>query len=158
MMLCAQQDTMPGGSGRATSIPDVWDMVVLGRQGQPPLRFKGRRIAHLRRVVTPQITLFIDVWARRKGDFVIAYTHISGTDLGLDAHVMADVNDVADHLEMLCRHPLGPAQCGHVADTLLGMLRALALQKYFSILVGDFLSLFDTYCAPNECRSVAKGR
>ncbi|MEL6838804.1 MAG: hypothetical protein AAFP85_05895 [Pseudomonadota bacterium] len=147
MKLDNQKVSTTCSSTRKTKAPDLWEIVVQRRVGQPPLRFKGQRIAHLRRVVTSNVTIFIDVWARRKGDYVVVHSDLADGSLRQDARIVSDIADVAEHLEGLCHRPALRQQHSDLVDLFPNVLRAVAFRQHFAILVGDFLASLDTYCA-----------
>lgn len=153
-----QQDPAQTGSNRVLPAPDLWDMVVLGRHGQPPLRFKGQRLAHLRRAMTCGAVVFIDIWARKKGDFVLAYSDFCGSRLKPDARVIGSVSEAADYLEMLCLTPPKTKLQADLPMTLSGLLQRLGHQQQFSLLIGDFLAELETYSAHHSAHPTASER
>ena len=135
-----------GSSSLALPHNELWDMVVLGRYKQPPLRFKGQRIAHLRRAFEPDVDLFIDVWARRKGGDVVSYNGFAVSSLQAYADVVACVEDVGIHLETVCARKLDTLQVADIGKIVSVALRYHAFHQEFAVLVGDFLAMFDSYC------------
>ncbi len=127
----------------ATAVSDPWAIAVVARQGQPPLRFRGRRCAQSDHQVSSRCKLSITLWARRKGDVVLAYTEVSTGSPQPQAMVFQEQLQAVEYLEALCAEvPGGTCQTG-VPIGIPQMFQALALQQYFTVLVGDFLASLD---------------
>ena len=73
----------------------------------------------------PDVDLFIDVWARRKGGYVVSYNGFAVSSLQAYADVVACVEDVGIHLETVCARKLDTLQ---VAD--LGKIVSVALRYH----------------------------
>jgi len=129
----------------AIGVSDTWDIVLLSRCNRPPLRFRGRRIAHLRRRITSDEPIFVDVWARKKGDYVVAFSNLKDGWIRSDAHVVAGIADVATYLENHCQETSKPSLAADIASALACLLSDMAMQQQFAILVGDFLDDFEVF-------------
>lgn len=140
MMSIAPTDPDPPSTNCGMQGVDQWEMAVIGRPGQPPLRFRGRRVAHLERVVTHDLAVFVELWARKKGDVVIVYSDVLDSSARSRAVVLSDVTDVANHLEAVCLSGAVPGQNTAFPGLLADVVRARAHQQQFAILVGDFLA------------------
>ena len=144
------QDCEHKGSPSQRRVPDLWELTVLRRQGLPPLRFKGQRRARLRRAVAPDAVLEIELWARRKGGFVLTYSDIAEGAPMSQALTFAHLDDALEHLEALCTNSWSPTRQPDLATALSNMLRAASLQQQFAILVGEFLAAIDDFEARRE--------
>ncbi|PJI91445.1 hypothetical protein BC777_0273 [Yoonia maricola] len=127
--------------------PDLWEMAVIGRHGRPPLRFKGQRHARMQRRVSAQDTLNIELWARRKGDFVLAYSDATVSPTKIQAVVVDGQSQAMDHLEALCAATTVLTAHNDLPVALTEALQTLRLQQEFAILVGDFLAALDAFDA-----------
>ncbi|WP_342070909.1 hypothetical protein [Yoonia algicola] len=128
-----------------TAKPPVapWEIAVVGRYGKPPLRFKGQRHAHMRRQLSAHDALCIELWARRKGGFVLAYSDVSTVAPKSDALVLERLSEAVDHLEALCANQSSLNRYLDLPVALSQVLQTLGRQQQFSILVGDFLAAID---------------
>ncbi|MDX8348477.1 hypothetical protein SLH49_10810 [Cognatiyoonia sp. IB215446] len=144
---CIMVEDSPDGAMR--HMGDLWEIVSLTRCKGPPLRFRGRRIAHHQREVTSETAIFVDVWARRKGDYVVAHSNLRSNAAPSDAYVMTEIDDVYEYLESRCRESYKLSELTDAASAVAGMLRNLAIRQQFAILVGEFLDAFETYHARN---------
>lgn len=131
------------------SVDDAWEITVVARQNKPPLRFKGRCIAGLSCALTPHRNIFIDVWLRKKGDCVVAYSDVVGGVIKPDALVLADVSDAADYLEDLGQRTVVPMSQSAFPAALNDILQSVGFQRQFRILIGDLLAVLDPLCAPD---------
>ncbi len=127
----------------APATGSVWETTVVGRQGKPPLRFKGRQHTHMRRQVTGHEALRIDLWARQRGGFVLAYSDVLADPLQPDALICAKLSDVVAHLERVCADHQISHRYFDLPSALAQVLQTLGQQQAFAILVGDFLSAID---------------
>ncbi|MCK0094112.1 hypothetical protein MWU60_00900 [Yoonia sp. F2084L] len=130
-------------------VDDPWEITVVARQNKPPLRFKGQRIARVSCALTPHADIFIDVWLRKKGDCVVAYSDVVGGVIKPDALVLADISDVADYLEDLGRRTMIPMSQSAFPAALNDILQSVGFQRQFGILIGDLLAVLDPLCAPD---------
>jgi hypothetical protein len=133
-----QNDIIVTDEYSSSEVQDNWDMVVVGRIGKPPLRYKGRKTLGIVR----GHSLFIDVWSRLKGDYVLAYSDFVAGQIKPQAIVASDLNVVAQLLEDLCEQPVF-TQVKAFPIVLADMLQTLRYQQQFAILVGEFLAQLD---------------
>jgi hypothetical protein len=124
-------------------------MAVVGRQGPPPRRFIGPKSAHRRRAITSSVDIHIDIWARKKGDFVVAYSDVANGMTKPAALAVHSVENAAAHLEAIFERPVALTQQSDVPMILSDMLRTLAYRQQFAILVGDLLAALDALCLLN---------
>ena len=127
----------------APATSSAWEMTVVGRQGKPPLRFKGRQHTHMRRQTTGLEALRIDLWARQRGGFVLAYSDVLADSLQPDALICPKLSDVVAHLEEVCADHQISHRYFDLPSALAQVLQTLGQQQAFAILVGDFLSAID---------------
>lgn len=134
--------------------PDLWEMAVIPRAGQPPLRFKGQRRGVMHRPLSADAGLLIALWARRKGDFVLAYSDVAGGHARPQAMVFADQSQAIDHLEAVCAVAAVLTPQTDLPVALSDALNAMRLQQEFAILVGDFLAALDAFDARQDRASL----
>lgn len=132
-------------SGRIGAIADTWDIVVLVRRDGPPLRFRGQRVAHQKRRLTEDCEVFVDVWSRKKGDYVVAHSDIRHGTMKTVAQVVDDLDDVAYYLEQCCKFAPTTLQVTDAAVAMANLIKSIALQQNFALLVGDFLGSLVTH-------------
>lgn len=123
------------------SAPEAWEMHTVTRTGAPPLRFKGREIAsHSTGSKEP---FFVTLWARKKGDFVIAYSDLRDGDVCPWAEAVDSPNAAADHLEARCQSDASTPLIDPQNLTFDGLIRALGHRQQFTQLVGIALADWD---------------
>lgn len=135
----------PVGTGGAASGADlsegIWEMVALPRKGQPPLRFKGRRLTRHWRLLSSETQIFIELWQRRAGGVVVAYSTCSAQATLTECIRFGDLNGAIEHLESLC---IGQAETLAMTGAPLVIFRdlvhRLAFNQQFSLLVGETLA------------------
>ncbi len=133
-----------------TAPVDRWEIAVVTRHGKPPLRFKGQRRAYMRRKILAHDALSIALWARRKGDFVLAYSDVSSMAPKSDALVFPKQFDAVEHLEALCADQSMLNRHSDIPVALSQILQTLGKQQQFAILVGDFLAKLDSNKPPTQ--------
>lgn len=121
-----------------------WAMIMAHRIGAPPLRFKGRQVFH-----RANDTLFITLWERKKGAFVLGYSDFQDQTVQPDARVVADIAVAATHLEACCPDDWTNAPLiSNMAASFDGLQRALHYHHHFPFLVGDILAIWDEQIHP----------
>jgi len=119
---------------QATS-EDDWAMRTVPRLGGPPLRFKGRCL-----ITHADGSLFVTLWARRKGDLVLAYSYLSEGLIWPDAVVLEDLSDATDYLEEVCAILTAPVEQPVTALTLGALVSRFDHTQRFAHLVGQALA------------------
>lgn len=125
------------------SARERWEVAVVARSGRPPLRFKGRVILTMRRGIADGKDLFVEVWERKKGDFVVSYSDISTTQRKPEAFVFKGIGMIGAHLEAICATDKLRTSSLKVEVLLSEALQIMRQRKEFAILTGDFLAQLD---------------
>ena len=124
--------------------PDPWAMRVVRRAGAPPLRFKGRQLFHC-----GLGALFVTLWRRKKGDFVLSYSALYDHAVQPDACVVDGIAAASAHLEKICPDPCSQKPMIKVARfDIDDYLLVLHYQHQFPILVGNILAAWDAHITP----------
>lgn len=119
----------------AAAAPD-WQMVTAPRLTAKALRFKGYRCAH-----HAEGPLFVSLWMRKAGGFVVGYSAWVDGDLQPDSRQIADLDQAAAWLEDGCPQPWQKDVIGYDGGLPLdGVLRGLHYQHAFPLLVGRALA------------------
>lgn len=131
-----------------TLVPGDEEMVVLSRVDKPPLRFKGLRLTHHWRRLSPDLTISVALWQQINKGFVISYSVLHRGKIGQRAIQITDLEEATDCLENVCTNisvPVTPAQ--DVSKMWEDLQLHLCFKQRFSMLVGSVLA--DWYQIPN---------
>ncbi|ABN78166.1 conserved hypothetical protein [Rhodobacter sphaeroides ATCC 17029] len=128
------------------------------REGAAPLRASCRPVSRRSAPVPGQPDLFIDLWLRRRGGFVIAHSLLGGCGTGKTATGAGDLEEAMSVIEAYCRtlstapagHPPGPKACASdLAEAIIELARFRDRQRIFLGLAGEAL---DDWQACPACR------
>lgn len=121
----------------AAPTPD-WSLQHVARAGAPPLRFKGAQVSRHGDEV------FVALYARKVGGFVLAYSQMTDGEVQQQAMVLPTLEDAMTEVEALCPGVTTtlPAIDGQ-ARSVTGVLRALAFHQRFARIAGLALADWD---------------
>lgn len=126
-----------------------WSIVVLPRQGKPPLRVRGRQITHHVVNHCPGSEIAVTLWQRPKAGYVLAYSTCAGGTLGSEAIGFASAEAACAHLEGVCARLSAEGAASGMApravedrqdDVLRKLQHAAQFAQLFPILVGEALA------------------
>ena len=143
-----QQETdrrvgMTGGASGSELNEGAWEMIVLPREGQPPLRFKGRRLTRHWRVLGAETIIFIELWQRRAGGVVVAHSDCRAQKIVTQCTRFADLNVAVEHLEARCAdQPDTLAVTGEPVSIFSDLIHHMAFSQHFAQLVGETLAVW----------------
>ncbi|MEO0745828.1 MAG: hypothetical protein AAFY49_10805 [Pseudomonadota bacterium] len=119
----------------------VCEIVVLTRQGKPPLRFKGCLLTRHQVALSSHLDITVELWRRPKKGFVISYSYLDGARVGSKAIQISDLDEATDCLENVCANLETLAIKGGHADQLWTELHLhLCFKQHFHVLVADVLA------------------
>ncbi len=145
----------PSDDGRR----EDWTIVVLRRDGAPPIRFSGREIVRSR-----DGALAVGIWQTRTGGFVLSRSIGDGTGEVADRHATEEETMTA--LETFCRAMdtlLARPPDGRLAERLevADLVEELAIRadrrRRFRILAGQALDTFDAWSVGQRVKDAGGG-
>nr|RDS97007.1 hypothetical protein DWF04_04185 [Cereibacter sphaeroides f. sp. denitrificans] len=130
------------------------------REGAAPLRASCRLVSRRSAAMPGQPDLFIDLWGRKRGGFVIAHSLLGGSGTGKTATGARDLEEAMSVIEAYCRtlstgpagHPLSPEACAaDLAEAIIELARFRDRRRIFLGLAGEALDDWQAYpaCRPH---------
>lgn len=125
----------------AVLISGMPEMIVCARQGNPPLRFKGRLLTHHWAHMSWEHSINVDLFQRLKHQLVLSYSVVSGSKIASHAVQMPDMHSATKHLETTC-DTFATAKIDPGTDSLasVDMHFRLCFGQHFALLIADVLN------------------
>jgi hypothetical protein len=128
-----------------------WEMCHVKRIKAPPLRFKGKKMAH-HSLTHGDKHIFVTLWARRKGDYVVAFTEQENDTISPNAIQAETIRAAAMYLEGKCFHHT--TQWPDITlIPLKQMLFTIGYRQKFLELVGWALSDWESHAESTAANS-----
>ena len=145
---CMRTD-MPGHEPAMWRAP-AWDLVVLPRVSKPPLRFRGRCLSRDQVMIGPNDELFICLWQKQKGGWVVAHSTPADSGSGVDAVGVDTCHAAMAYLEERCAQlpPVSMPELvsGHsAADLISKIARQCNFHQQFLVLAGHAMARWDAW-------------
>lgn len=133
-------DDRTGDVGPA-AIPPACEIVVLTRQGKPPLRFKGCLLTRHEMSLSDHMDIMVELWRQPRKGFVVSYSYLDGSRVGSKAIQISDLDEATDCLENVCANLESLSMKSDQPDRLWTDLHLyLCFKQHFLVLVADVLS------------------
>jgi hypothetical protein len=132
-------------SQTTTNHPAGETFVQCLRIGTPPYRFYGVSLSFVEAIVSPELTLFAQLWQRRKGDYVTYFSGLSEVGWRPDAYAAPTVEKAIKAMEQICAvqkpaaFPSDLHQCQDGLDKIAAVMQARHELQQFNILIGRAL-------------------
>ncbi len=126
------------------------------REGASPLRALCRLVSRRSAATPGQPDLFVDLWLRKRGGFVIAHSLLGGCGTKKTATGARDIEEAMSVFEGYCQtlstlpagHPPGPKACAsELAEAIIELARFRDRRRIFLGLAGEALDDWQAYPA-----------
>lgn len=129
------------------------------RVGAPPYRFYGVPFARVESVVAQDITLFAQLWERRKGGFVVGFSRLNEGVWRPDIYIVPTIDEAIEKMEQICaaQTPASFPSDLYQSQNDIELLSAVARERnelqLFSTLIGRALDAWSCAAARQRVAS-----